>query len=198
MSPLIFAALLSVAPASSGSASPAPEPMSPAVAKSPRLQRLRGEISGIMEDTKPLLEGLKALRRSYLETPGFWSRTDRREGLRASLQDRIERLVALEDEWNAAIEEHRAQTALAAIEGLMGGGDPARAGADYAFLQGENDFAARSLNFRHSILQEMAEEQSAFEWMRSLQRKRLAWFGVLCVLTGASGAGFFFFAKAKA
>lgn len=169
----------------------------PVVTRSPRLQRLRQEIGSIVEETRPLLQELRSLQVSYLEKPGFWSRSDRREALRASLRDRIGRLVALEDEWNSAIEEHRAQAALAAVQGLMGGGDPARAGADYAFFQGENDFAARSLTFRHSLLSEMEQEQAAFELMRSLQKKRLTWFSTVSVLLAALGIGFFLFVRKK-
>ncbi len=170
----------------------------PAVTRSPRLQRLRGEIGSIVEETRPLLQELQSLERSYLEEPGLWRGSDRRESLRKSLRDRIGRLVALEDEWNSAIEEHRAQAALAAVQGLMGGGDPARAGADYAFFQGENDFAARSLTFRHSILDGLEQEQAGFDLMRSLQKRRLAWFSTVAVLLAVSAAGFFVFIRKKA
>ncbi len=198
---ILLLALAAAAPSSRGLESAAERTLgfeNPAVTRSPRLQRLRQEIGSIMEETRPLLQELRSLQVSYLEKPGFWSRSDRREALRASLRDRIGRLVALEDEWNSAIEEHRSQAALAALQGLMGGGDPARAGADYAFFQGGNDFAARALTFRHSLLNRMEQEQVGFELMRSLQKKRLIWFSTVSFLLAALGTGFLLFVRKKA
>ena len=138
--------------------------------------RAQAELTGLMDELTPMVQGLDGLRKGFLEARGFKEFSAERARLRKRILPRFGRFAVLRNEYSRARQTAVFFSIMGAVGGLGGGrAKPSVAASAIAASHERNNFADQAHRFEYQVNQILKADDEAFKTLEEAEAARSLW-----------------------